>query len=121
MPCFTQLNFFTETNYMISDLDLRKLLPTLDHYITYEGSLTEPPCQETVQWILLNKPIYATFKQWSALINSSYAEGYANNFRPIQSTNYRCIRTNIWKKADNRMRQVSCLSDQGDILFNCFN
>uniref|UniRef100_A0A673LA09 Carbonic anhydrase Xa n=1 Tax=Sinocyclocheilus rhinocerous TaxID=307959 RepID=A0A673LA09_9TELE len=29
-------------------------------FITYEGSMTIPPCYETATWILMNKPIYVT-------------------------------------------------------------
>nr|XP_045591780.1 putative carbonic anhydrase-like protein 2 [Procambarus clarkii] len=34
------------------------LLPSTEHYLTYEGSLTEPACHETVTWIIPNKPLY---------------------------------------------------------------
>ncbi|VDO60238.1 unnamed protein product [Haemonchus placei] len=36
------------------------LLPRTHHYVTYEGSLTIPGCQETVTWIIMNNPIYIT-------------------------------------------------------------
>ena len=32
-------------------------------FLTYDGSLTEPPCEETVTWIVLNKPAYVTADQ----------------------------------------------------------
>lgn len=31
--------------------------------MTYDGSLTMPSCDETVTWIILNKPIYITKQQ----------------------------------------------------------
>lgn len=39
---------------------LDELLPATSDYVTYDGSLTQPGCQETVTWLLLNKPIYVT-------------------------------------------------------------
>ena len=40
-----------------------KLLPETSGYITYEGSMTEPGCQETVTWVIMNRPIYITPQQ----------------------------------------------------------
>jgi len=42
----------------IRHLSINGLLPTTDDYVTYDGSLTQPGCQETVTWIIINKPIY---------------------------------------------------------------
>ena len=42
----------------IRHLSINGLLPNTEHYMTYEGSLTQPGCQETVTWIIVNKPIY---------------------------------------------------------------
>jgi len=39
---------------------LDELLPATSDYVTYDGSLTQPGCQETVTWLLLNKPLYVT-------------------------------------------------------------
>jgi len=42
----------------IRHLSVNGLLPSTDDYVTYDGSLTQPGCQETVTWIIINKPIY---------------------------------------------------------------
>lgn len=42
----------------IRHLSVNGLLPDTDDYVTYDGSLTQPGCQETVTWIIINKPIY---------------------------------------------------------------
>jgi len=42
----------------LEGLRLDELLPVTSHYVTYDGSLTQPGCQETVTWLLLNKPFY---------------------------------------------------------------
>ena len=39
------------------------LLPPTDDFMTYEGSMTQPGCHETVTWIIVNKPIYVTSEQ----------------------------------------------------------
>ena len=41
-------------------LPVRTLLPDTNYYLTYEGSLTQPACHETVTWVLFNKPIYVS-------------------------------------------------------------
>jgi len=55
---------------------MSELLPTLKYYITYEGSLTQPACYETVQWILLNKPIYMSSHQFHLLRHSMRNDGH---------------------------------------------
>lgn len=46
--------------YELAGLDLEELYPETWRFITYEGSLTVPPCLETVTWILMNKPVYVS-------------------------------------------------------------
>jgi len=43
---------------IIRNLSVYKLLPATSDYITYDGSMTQPGCQETVTWIIMNKPLY---------------------------------------------------------------
>ncbi|XP_071526855.1 carbonic anhydrase-related protein 10-like isoform X2 [Panulirus ornatus] len=69
-------------------------------YLTYEGSLTEPPCEETVTWVILNKPGYITADQlWQLQSLRRGAHGQTlpitGNFRPLQPLHSRAIRTNI--------------------------
>lgn len=51
------------TSSVVERVGVRSLLPDSHHYITYDGSLTQPPCHETVTWILVNKPVYITKQQ----------------------------------------------------------
>ena len=47
----------------ISNLSLRGLLPDTSQYMTYDGSMTYPPCLESVTWIIPNRPLYMTQRE----------------------------------------------------------
>ena len=47
----------------IEGVPIEGLIPKTDHYMTYSGSLTQPGCQETVTWIIYNKPLYLSRNQ----------------------------------------------------------
>ncbi|KAK8720611.1 hypothetical protein OTU49_013206, partial [Cherax quadricarinatus] len=85
----------------VQHLSVRGLLPTTENYMTYEGSLTQPPCHETVTWVVVNKPIYITKQQLHALrklhqgTKKSPKARMVNNFRPTQQMYHRPVRTNI--------------------------
>ena len=123
---FTHQIRYKEQNVTIKSLSIRDLIPDLDAYMTYEGSLTTPGCHETVTWIVVNKPVLITRHQVSPCnvlglcyvmsslqldalrrINQGDPENHkgplGNNFRPKQPLNHRLIRTNI----DFRRKQVS--------------
>ena len=72
IKCFQRLSYVHMTQRLllylgqtawIRNFSLLKLLPETRGYITYEGSMTEPGCQETVTWIIMNRPIYITPQQ----------------------------------------------------------
>jgi len=42
----------------VRHISIQGLVPQTDNYVTYDGSLTQPGCQETVTWIIVNKPLY---------------------------------------------------------------
>ena len=104
----------------LRQLSVRGLLPDTTHYITYDGSLTQPPCHETVTWLVLNKPIYATKQQiheWRKLHQGTAKTPkatMANNFRPIQALHNRPMRTNIdFTSTQNH----NCMSIAKNILY----
>ncbi|KAF2353236.1 Alpha carbonic anhydrase, partial [Trinorchestia longiramus] len=86
----------------VKPLRLSDLLPSHTHYLTYEGSLTEPGCHETVTWVLPNKPLYISFSQMRSLRELRQGPSLhhrnaplGNNFRPLQPSHHRTVRTNI--------------------------
>ena len=60
-------------------IHLAKLLPRDRRFFRYTGSLTTPPCSETVEWIIFQKPRLLRTQR----INQ-YKALFPNNARPIQ-------------------------------------
>ncbi|XP_070191612.1 carbonic anhydrase-related protein 10-like [Littorina saxatilis] len=86
----------------LQKLPVRSLLPDTNYYLTYEGSLTQPACHETVTWVLFNKPIYVsriqldTLRQFQKrLYGQESVTQLAGNRRPTMPLNNRAVRTNI--------------------------
>ncbi|MBL7814697.1 MAG: carbonic anhydrase family protein [Saprospiraceae bacterium] len=69
-------------NYTATDL-----MPTSQSYYTYAGSLTTPPCSETVTWLVMKTPMTASAAQIAAFKNIE-----SSNNRPIQSLNGRILK-----------------------------
>jgi carbonic anhydrase len=55
-------------------------------YFAYAGSLTTPPCSETVSWMLLTNPIEVSETDVAA-----FARLYPMNARPAQKPNRRFV------------------------------
>lgn len=62
-----------------ASLPIANLLPRDRDYYRYAGSLTTPPCTETVDWFVMNQPITASRDQIATLVRL-----YADNARPVQ-------------------------------------
>jgi carbonic anhydrase len=67
-------------------IDPNGLLPARRSYYRYEGSLTTPPCSETVAWMLLKTPIEVA----QADIDK-FAKLYPMNARPAQKVDRRFV------------------------------
>jgi carbonic anhydrase len=62
------------------------LLPSRFAYYRYPGSLTTPPCAETVEWLLLTNPVAVAESDIAA-----FGKLYAMNARPAQKANRRDV------------------------------
>ncbi len=62
------------------------LLPAARSYYRYSGSLTTPPCSETVDWLLLTEPI-----QVADADIARFAKLFPMNARPVQKANRRFV------------------------------
>lgn len=64
--CFISFVFLLcspDDAYLLQGLNIEELYPETSSFITYDGSMTIPPCYETASWIIMNKPVYITRMQ----------------------------------------------------------
>ncbi|XP_053698470.1 uncharacterized protein LOC128745420 [Sabethes cyaneus] len=78
-----------ETEFNIQFIDTFPLYDLIGDvewsYFSYEGSLTTPPCLETVTWIVATKPLLITPKEIKEFRRLKSRSGMmVNNFRPVQ-------------------------------------
>ncbi|KAG2471352.1 PTPRG phosphatase, partial [Polypterus senegalus] len=88
---------------------LRDLLPaSIGSYYRYTGSLTTPPCSETVEWIVFSRPVFISYQQLEAFYSIftteqqdhvKSVEYLRNNFRPQQSLGSRVVYKSAVKDA----------------------
>jgi carbonic anhydrase len=67
-------------------VDPGRLLPAGRIYYHYEGSLTTPPCSETVEWMVLASPV-----EVAEADIARFAKLYPMNARPLQNRDRRFI------------------------------
>ena len=68
-------------------LNLNELLPADQRYYQYMGSLTTPPCTESVLWMVLMQPVQISQAQLKL-----FTQLYPMNARPVQPLNARPVR-----------------------------
>lgn len=71
-------------------IDLADALTDTAAYYTYAGSLTTPPCSETVTWFVLKHPATLSKAQFA-----SFNRILGDNFRPLQARNGRVVRSTV--------------------------
>lgn len=76
-----------EETYSISDI----IGETPFDFISYAGSLTTPPCYETVTWIVATRPLDMSESEIEAFrqLKDSSGDQMVDNFRPLQKRNGR--------------------------------
>ncbi|XP_035214519.1 carbonic anhydrase 1-like isoform X3 [Stegodyphus dumicola] len=83
-----------------NDINPESLFPSEHSYWTYSGSLTTPPCYESVTWIIFKNPITVSAEQLNCFrqmknarcdVNSESSGLVEHNYRPPQSLNDRVI------------------------------
>ncbi|CAK9298099.1 unnamed protein product [Gordionus sp. m RMFG-2023] len=94
------INSTFSLNLLLPEITWESLANT--PFYKYLGSLTNPPCNETVTWLILKEPAKLSLRQLSALENLKLCDGIDHdtcypdkyvgpNRRPTQSTNKRPI------------------------------
>ncbi len=68
-------------------INARELIPSESGYFTYSGSLTTPPCSESVKWIVLKTPV-----QMSDVQIQDIRSIMNENNRPVQPLNERVLK-----------------------------
>lgn len=77
----------------IALFDLVPELKDLSSFFSYKGSLTTPPCYQSVNWIVLKEPIKLRSFVFGAMRRLKNGEGglMCGNFRPPQKLNGRVV------------------------------
>ncbi|XP_041349560.1 carbonic anhydrase-like [Gigantopelta aegis] len=98
---------FKDARKPIAAFPIASLLPKkLKTWFRYEGSLTTPPCSETVTWTLFKDEIHiaeAQIQKFRNILENDRGQEnvtLADNFRPLQPLNSRKVYTN--RKIDTR-------------------
>ncbi|XP_070599807.1 carbonic anhydrase 14-like isoform X2 [Erythrolamprus reginae] len=79
----------------VAGFDVAKLLPyDIDRYFRYNGSLTTPPCYQTVNWTVFNRTVQLSQDQISVLeetLQGDDDEPIQGNFRLLQGLHGRSV------------------------------
>ncbi|NXO81913.1 CAH6 anhydrase, partial [Sitta europaea] len=79
---------FAGQSTTLSSLDVQAMLPeNLSHFYRYQGSLTTPPCSESVIWTIFHQPIVLSHTQIQLLENTLldwHNRTLRNDYRQVQ-------------------------------------
>ncbi|XP_029440298.1 carbonic anhydrase-related protein 11 [Rhinatrema bivittatum] len=93
----TRISFKGDSTFL-QDLVLEQLFPDTFSFVTYQGSMTAPPCYETVTWIVIDQALNVTSMQMHSLrlLSQHRAlhvfQSMSDNVRPVQPLFQRGLR-----------------------------
>ncbi|XP_052102835.1 carbonic anhydrase 1-like [Mytilus californianus] len=93
----SHLKEIKDRDVTLDKFHLESLFPRTDCYYRYYGSLTTPPCYESVIWTIFKEHIYLSKRQldeFRALGKKLGSEDLINNYRNPQPLNHRVVTTN---------------------------
>lgn len=116
----TTLSATDDYTYFNDTLALSDIIPmyyphSMMNYYHYDGSLTTPPCLETVNWYVFEEPLYISQDQYDTFLGAIGADGeeMVDTYRRPQSLNGRTV----WKsymgdsdEVDVSVTQVASMS-----------
>ncbi|XP_075049661.1 carbonic anhydrase 14 [Mixophyes fleayi] len=88
------LNYLDKVRYagqtvQVPSFDVEQLLPeNMEKYFRYSGSLTTPPCYQSVQWTVFRDPVQISVPQMQKLRTMLYSTEASSPSSPLQN-NYR--------------------------------
>jgi len=93
----SQIHMPDQSTHLPVGFTIRSMLPeSTEHYFTYKGSLTTPPCLEVVQWIDFKHPIKLSHNQVQAFRTLRSKHGQlTHNSRPVQELSGRPVWYNV--------------------------
>ncbi|KAL1020640.1 hypothetical protein UPYG_G00002780 [Umbra pygmaea] len=90
---------YTGQSMNLSSLNVRSMLPeNLSHFFRYQGSLTTPPCYESVLWTVFDTPITLSHNQIRKLENTLMDmnnKTLRNDYRMAQPLNDRVVESSF--------------------------
>ncbi|XP_057693064.1 carbonic anhydrase 12 isoform X1 [Corythoichthys intestinalis] len=73
LPYFSQVKY-KSNSHKIPAFDIRQMMPQrLDEYFRYDGSLTSPPCYQSVTWTVFKNPVSISQAQYNILTTTVFA------------------------------------------------
>ncbi|KAH8609462.1 putative Eukaryotic type carbonic anhydrase [Trypanosoma vivax] len=103
---------------LVEDTAVQGMLPLRGSYVTYNGSLTTPPCTEGVRFIVMSTPQFISklaLERLQEMLAVSQSQKVPDNHRPPQSLNGRTVCRYIDKKYKEAGSSSDNLRDYFDI------
>ncbi|XP_034187917.1 carbonic anhydrase 2 isoform X1 [Osmia lignaria lignaria] len=105
------VKWLNEKVKLSTSITLISLLPrNIDVFYTYKGSLTTPPCNEAVTWIIFSKPVPISFDQLNEFRSLSNGEDrLADNYRRLQDIGLRKVYVRRLNSSDETVLNITDL------------